>query len=317
MRGLWLENGLILREDLPDPPVPAGEALIKVRLAGICGTDLELVEGYLGFRGVPGHEFVGEVVEAPRGGPPPGTRVVGEINAACGRCRRCREGRRNHCADRTVLGILGRQGAFAEYLTLPVENLHAVPEGLADEEAVFVEPLAAACRILDQIEVGPGLRAAVLGDGRLGHLVALTLKAAGADVTVLGRHPERLAKLTERGFTTSPSPGPHLERFGLTVDCTGKPSGFSDALRLCEPTGILVLKSTYHGPADLALTPVVIDEIRVIGSRCGPFPPAIRALEAGDVPVRDLVEGIYPLSDGIRAMQSARGALKILLAPDR
>ena len=316
MQGLTFDGSLSFRMDLPMPKVGPGEALVRVRMAGICRTDLEIVKGYMGFRGVLGHEFVGEVVESPdssRAGP--GERVVGEINAACADCDRCREGSPRHCANRTVLGILGRDGAFAEYLTLPLENLHRVPPEVADEEAVFVEPLAAAYRILEQMSIVEETRVAVLGDGRLGHLVAHALRAAGANVTLVGRHPDRLEAIAKHGVETAGPDDLGDERFPLTVECTGNPSGFALATRHTEPRGTLVLKSTYAGSPPLDLAPVVIDEIRVVGSRCGPFRPALDALAARSVPVRDLVDGVRPLSGGQAAFEEAGKGLKILLVP--
>ncbi len=314
MRGLYFDGSLTFRTDLPDPEPAAGDALVRVTLAGICRTDLEITAGYMGFRGVPGHEFVGELI-TPSGGFPAGARVTGEINAACGVCPTCRSGKPRHCPDRTVLGISGRDGAFAERLTLPAGNLHAIPDAIPDPDAVFAEPLAAAYRICEQIGVPEGVRVAVLGDGRLGHLVSWVLHDAGAEVMVIGRHADRLGALAETGLKTAVASRLDRSRFPVTVDCTGTADGFRQALACTEPTGTLVLKSTFHGGSDLNLAPVVIDEVTVVGSRCGRFEPAIEALAAGRIPVHRLVEATYPLSEGVRAFRRARGALKVLLQP--
>src|SRR5262245_39474015 len=271
MRALWLEDGRLDVRDAPPPQAVPGEALVRVRLAGICGTDLELVQGYYPFAGVPGHEFVGEVESAPGAEEWLGRRVVGEINVVCGRCPTCVRGDRPHCERRTVLGIRGRHGAFAERLALPVENLHTVPEELTDAQAVFVEPLAAALRIQEQVRIGPEQRVLVLGPGRLGQLVARTLASTGCVLEVAGR-----------GYRP-------LERWAdVVVDCTGDPQALAVARDAVRPRGTIVLKSTYHGEAPQNLSPVVVDELRLVGSRCGPFPEALAALAHGAVSVDDL-----------------------------
>lgn len=314
MSGVWLEEGaLSVRRDLPVPEPPEGEALVRVLVAGICGTDVELVRGYYPYTGIPGHEFVGLVEEGPAA--LLGRRVVGEINAVCGRCPDCRSGRRNHCPHRTVLGIAGRNGAFAEHLVLPSENLHAVPDGLASEAAVFTEPLAAALRIRDQVTVGPETRVLVVGDGKLGLLVAPVMAGAGCDLSVAGKHPEKLGLLAGPGVRTLAPEAVSARAFDVAVECTGDPEGFALALKALRPRGTLVMKSTYA--ADLRLRPdaLVVDEITVIGSRCGPFAPALRMLAGGAVRVEPLVHARYPLERALEAFDHARrpGALKILL----
>ncbi len=371
---------LQVRDDYPRPVPPPGEALVRVRLAGICNTDLEIVRGYMGFRGVLGHEFVGVVEEcavrseavrneaqseaerrlvrsearseaegrlagsearseaerrlvrseaqseaegrlagsearSEAEGRLIGQRVVGEINAYCGECPTCRAGRPTHCPHRTTLGIWGRDGAFAEYLTLPIRNLHVVPDGVPDEAAVFTEPLAAALEILEGVHIRPTDRVVVLGDGKLGLLVAQVLALLGGDLTVVGRHREKLAILARRGIPTALE----SEAEGLTADvvveCTGKPEGFAAARRILRPRGTLVLKSTYHGRVEADLTGLVVDEITLAGSRCGPFPPALRLLQRGLVDVLPLVSAVYPLAQGVEAFARAAepGVLKVLL----
>ncbi len=329
MRGLWLEDGRArLRDDLPLPEPPEGEALIRVLRAGLCNTDLELVRGYYPFRGVLGHEFVGAVEEGPSS--LLGRRVVGEINAVCGTCRHCTAGRRSHCARRTVLGIVDRHGAFAEYLTLPIPNLHLVPDEVSTDTAVFAEPLAAALEITEQVQLRPGDRVLVAGDGKLGQLVARALGLTGCEVVAVGRHPRKLALLEASGVRTVLLPrdsgeedtepdwnGGALEpgSFDVAVECTGNPSGFALARRALRPRGTLVLKSTYAGRLTMDASSVVVDEIALVGSRCGPFPPALRLLTAGRVEVESLIDARYPLAEAEAALERAgrRGTLKVLL----
>jgi threonine dehydrogenase-like Zn-dependent dehydrogenase len=316
MRGLWLEGRMIgLRDDLPAPVPPPGEALVRVTAAGICNTDLELVRGYYPFTGVPGHEFVGTVEAAPGAPHWQGRRVVGEINASCGRCGACAEGRRTHCERRTVLGIVGRNGAFAERLTLPIENLHEVPEGVPDEAAVFTEPLAAALEIQEQVRIGPGDSVLVVGDGKLGNLVAQTLALTGCALTVIGRHAAKLALLADRGIRTA---GPDAIRPGqvdVAVECTGNPEGFDLARAAVRPRGTIVLKSTYAGLTSLDMSRIVVDEITLVGSRCGPFAPALALLAERRVDVAPLVHARFPLADGVAAFEAAArpGVLKVLV----
>ena len=315
MRALYFDGGDPRVEELPVPDPGPGEARVRVRLAGICATDLHIVRGYMGFRGVLGHEFVGEVVEHPD---PDlfGARVCGEINLGCGGCDRCRRGLSRHCGARTVLGILGKDGCFAEHLTLPVGNLHRVPDAVPDERAVFAEPLAAAFEILEQVHVEPGDRVAVLGDGKLGSLCARVLVRAGCDVTLVGRHRRKLALAARAGARTATADDLLDGPFDLVVEATGSPGGFAKARGLLRPRGTLVLKSTYHGAVTVDAAPLVIDEITIVGSRCGPFAPALRALEAGLDPT-DLIDATYPLEEGVAALEHAArpGAAKVLLAP--
>ena len=300
--------------DRPDPSAPA-ECVIGVRLAGICGTDLELARGYAGFSGVPGHEFVGVVEAAPaQDATWVGRRVVGEINVGCGRCDHCRDGPRAHCAARTVVGIRGRDGAFAERLSLPAINLHAVPDGLSDECAVFVEPVAAACEILEQVELSAGARVAVVGDGRLGLIVGQVLRSTGVDVQLFGRHAEKLSVATELGLRATPVDGmPRDRRFDVAVDATGRPGGLAAAVALVRPRGTVVLKTTVHGETPLSLEPVVVHELTILGSRCGPFDRAIDMLASGAVRTDALVAATLPLDRFDEAFDLARRRLKVLL----
>src|SRR5579862_2003917 len=277
-------DGLCFRDNWPEPSIDDDEALVRVRMAGICNTDLEIVRGYMGYSGVLGHEFVGEV---------DGRRVVGEINAACGTCSFCRQGLDRHCPNRTVLGILGRDGAFADYLALPCRNLHQIPDSLEDDVAVFVEPTAAAFEILEQVALQPEDRVALLGDGKLALLIAQVLRDH-CRLRVFGKHPEKLALLTDIDASTE-SPAGH---FDVVVEATGTSHGFQQAMELVRPRGTLVLKSTVAAAADLNLAPLVINEVTVVGSRCGPFQPAIEALASGRVDPRPLIQGVYGLEHG-------------------
>lgn len=313
MLALHLDGRAARVVDRPRPAPAAGYALVRVSLAGVCNTDLELVKGYMGFRGVLGHEFVGLVVE----GPPDwqGRRVVGEINFACGTCETCASGLPRHCPHRRVMGIQDADGAIAEYVVVPVSNLHAVPDALPDERAVFTEPLAAAFEIACQVAIEPGTRCLVLGDGKLGLLAAQVLQAAGADVLAVGHHEAKLALLARRGIRTAlesdwtPAPTP------LVVEATGTPRGFQAALAATRPRGTLVLKSTLAEHPNLDLAPIVIHEIQVVGSRCGPFEPALDALATGAVDVAALVDERIPLARAAEALAAAArpGALKVLV----
>ena len=321
MRALIVSDRLTYREDYPMPDPPPGEALIRVTRGGICNTDIEILKGYFGFRGVLGHEFAG-VVEAlnPLPGSAPhvsvGDRVVGEIN-----CVPCDSPSRNafeRAQDpaRSTLGIDRRDGAFADYTVLPIVNLHRVPDGVDDDEAVFTEPLAAACQILEQVHIRPTDRVAVLGDGKLGLLCAQVI-AAGApcELTVVGKHATKLEVARRRGIRTTCVEAAPLRAFDVVVECTGSPAGFEHARQLLRPRGTLVLKSTYHGLPQVNLTMIVVDEITVVGSRCGPFAAALRLLEQKRVDVRPLIHARYPLSQGDAAIEHAQrpGVLKVLL----
>jgi len=311
------DQGLRVVRDRPIPDPAPGEVRIRTLLAGICNTDLEILRGYAGFRGIPGHEFVGviDAVDAAGDATLLGRRVVGEINVGCGSCETCRAGRVTHCPNRTALGIRSRDGALADYFCLPRANLHPVFDAIPNEAAVFVEPLAAACRILEQVHVGPSQRIVVLGDGKLGLLVAQVLALTGSRLTVVGHHPEKLAILARRGIETRSDV--QDENADLVVECTGQPGGLAAARRLLRSGGTLVLKSTYHGPVEVDFSAMVVDEIQVVGSRCGPFAPALRMLAQGLIDVSSLVEAEYPLDQAQAAFEHAgrRGALKVLVRP--
>ncbi|HEY9675955.1 MAG TPA: alcohol dehydrogenase catalytic domain-containing protein [Waterburya sp.] len=314
MQALWLENNqLQLRQDVPIPDPPPGEALVRVVRAGICNTDLELIRGYYPYTGILGHEFVGIVEQGPEH--LLGQRVVGEINAVCGQCRFCRSGQPTHCENRTVLGIVNRNGAFADYLSLPVENLHPVPDTVSTDVATFTEPVAAALEIQQQVTVGTSERVLVVGDGKLGQLVAQTLALTGCDLLVIGRHREKLANLAARGIQTGLEDAVTDRAFDLAVECTGNPAGFALARRALRPRGTLVLKSTYAAQLTFDASSLVVDEITLMGSRCGPFPPALQLLSSGQIDVEPLIHARYPLSEGLVAFERAKtkGVLKVLL----
>ena len=302
-------------EDVPEPETCDESVLVRVTLAGVCNTDLEIAKGYMGFSGVLGHEFVGRV----EGGPEElrGQRVVGEINFACQSCPICAQGLQRHCPSRQVMGILEADGCFAEQVRVPAANLHAVPDAVSDELAVFTEPLAAAFEILEQVHVEPGRNCVVLGDGKLGLLVAQVLHQAGARVLAVGRHPEKLAILAKRDIETCLESEWRGDLASLVVEATGTPEGFEQAVAATQPRGTLVLKSTVAESPGLNLAPLVIDEISVVGSRCGPFPPALRALETGAVDVASLVCDRIPLARGDEALRRALepGVLKVLVEP--
>jgi len=314
MRALYWDGGALkFRENHPEPKTTGGEAIVRVRLAGICSTDLQIFQGYMGFRGVPGHEFVGEVV---KGAPAlAGTRVVGEINFGCGFCESCRRGLARHCSKRRVMGILNADGCFAEFVTVPARNLHAVPESVSDEEAVFTEPLAAAFEILEQVEVDFTREVLVLGDGKLGILCAQVLAITGARVTLVGKHADKLKLAKGAGVRTVLLADWKPKLFDIVVEATGSTSGLEAALAAVRPRGTLVLKSTVASAHNLSLAPLVINEVTVVGSRCGVFPPALEALARKKIAVTPLIEKVYPLGEGLAAVAQAgkRGARKILL----
>lgn len=314
MRALWLEEQkLRIRDDLLLPEAAAGEALIRVVAAGVCNTDLELTRGYYPYRGIPGHEFVG-IVEKGRENLV-GRRVVGEINAACHRCGPCRSGRPTHCDERTVLGIKDRNGAFAEYLTLPVENLHLVPDELPTEIAVFTEPLAAALEIQEQVEISKDDRVLIVGAGKLGQLIARTLSLIGCDLTVVARRPAAIALLRACGIRTIAPEEIAARAFDVAVECSGDPAGFDAARNALRARGTLVMKSTYAGELTVNASALVVDEITLVGSRCGPFAPALRMLADGRVDPRPLIETTFPLQSAVEAFARAQqpGALKVLV----
>jgi len=317
------EPGAIALREVP-APAREGECVIRVSMAGICGTDLQILEGYAEFRGIPGHEFVGIVQDAPGDAAAwIGKRVVGEINIGCGRCQWCAQGVKEHCIERTVVGIRHHHGAFADLVTLPAANLHEIPEALDDEAAVFVEPVAAACRIFEQIAVDDRQRVAVVGDGRMGLLVAQVLRTAAPDVTVFGRHGTRITRIfherkldvaRQLGLTAECSDAriPLARRFDIVVDVTGRPEGLPRALELVRPRGIVVMKSTFHGEAPIASWPIVVDEVTIVGSRCGPFQPAIDLLASGAVQVKPLISRVTTLDEHEAAFAHARRELKVL-----
>lgn len=315
MRALWLENRqLRLRDDVPRSG-SSEEAVIRLLLAGICNTDLELVRGYYPFTGVPGHEFVGVVDQGPEN--LVGKRVTGEINATCGTCPSCLAGRPSHCLNRTVLGIANRHGAFADYLTLPSRNLHVVPDAISNEEAVFTEPLAAAIRIQEQVNISARERVLVVGDGKLGQLVAQTLALTGCLLTVVGRHRSKLELLETRGIETASENAIPAGSFDIAIECAGNPAGFALARNALRPRGTLVMKSTYAGDLTFNASAAVVDEITLVGSRCGPFAPAIELLRTHRVDVKPMIHATYTLSDALAAFEHASrpGVLKILLRP--
>lgn len=315
MGGAYLGGGALhYATELPRPEAGLGETRVAVRVAGVCATDLALARGYMGFRGIPGHEFVGTALD----GPLAGKRVVGEINAGCGACQRCTAGDPRHCEQRTVLGILGRGGAFAEELSLPHGNLVEVPAEVSDDAAVFAEPLAAAGAILEQVELSVDQPALVVGDGRLGLCCAAVLAAHGAQVDLLGRHAQRQALLPtgvrHLGIPLDPAQEPP-RRYPLVVEASGRPECLAGALRWTEPRGTLVLKTTTEAPVQLDLAPLVVDEIRLLGSRCGRFQPALDWLADGSIDPRPWIAARYPLAEVERALDEAGrgGVLKVLL----
>ena len=315
-----LDGSVRLDKNRPKPTPSQGEAVIKPLLAGICDTDLQIVKGYMAYKGVLGHEFVGVVESAPDKSLV-GKRVVGEINCECGVCKVCRDGRKKHCPNRTVLGIMGRDGGFADYLTLPVEKLHVVPDSIPDNSAVFTEPLAAAFQVLRQVSIKRSDRVAVIGDGKLGLLVAQVARLVEeCDLLAIGHHPDRLAILERKGINTS------LEKkieeleyeFDYVIDATGASSGFRRALKLVKPGGAIILKTTIANRGEFDLNKVVIDEITIIGSRCGPFEEALGALEIGLVDTESLITEVMSLNDGEAAIKKAaeNDTIKILLSMD-
>jgi threonine dehydrogenase-like Zn-dependent dehydrogenase len=313
MQAVWLENNQLSLRDISQPTKP-NEALIRIRKAGICSTDLELVKGYYPYAGVPGHEFVGEVINAPDKNWI-GARVVGDINAVCGLCEACRNGRPTHCENRTVLGIVNRDGVFAEYTTLPLENLHRVPDSVPDELAVFTEPLAAALEIQQQIQIQPTDRVLVIGAGRLGQLIAQTLALTGCDLHVVARHSLQQNLLTARGIRITSEAEIQPRKWDIVVEVTGSSEGFNLARKAIRPRGTLVMKSTYKGDVTVNFSSIVVDEINIIGSRCGPFEPALRLMEKHEVDPTVLIADAYGLKDALKAFEKAAqpGVLKVLV----
>ncbi|MGE0823194.1 MAG: alcohol dehydrogenase catalytic domain-containing protein [Candidatus Binatia bacterium] len=312
----WDGKQLHMQVNCPEPTVPEDWALVRISLAGICSTDLQILQGYMGFRGIPGHEFVGTVVAGPVGLQT--KRVVGEINFACGRCEWCHKQLGRHCPQRRVMGILEADGSFAEYLTIPVANLHIVPNFVSDEEAVFAEPLAAAFEVLEQLHLVPGTEVVVLGDGKLGMLCAQVLHLAGAGVTVVGKHEKKLAVLRNLGIWTVALGEWQPHPVGVVIEATGSTQGLQMAMATLRPRGTLVMKSTVVNEHRVSLAPLVIHEITVVGSRCGRFSPALQALAQKRIVTTGLIDQVYPLSEGVTALQHAArsGVLKVLLRPD-
>lgn len=318
MLALLYSNGqLTLHKNYPRPVPQPDEALVRVTLAGICSTDLEIVRGYVpDFAGVLGHEFVG-VVEASQDDSWLGKRVVSSINIGCQTCHFCRQHGPEHCPERQVIGIHHRDGVFAEYVTVPLRNLHRVPDNVSDEQAVFTEPLAAALRIQEQVIIRPSARTAVIGPGRLGLLVAQVLQKVGSNVTVLGRRRDSLRLPASWGMSTGLAADFPDDSFDFIVEATGNNDGFAQAIRLVRPLGTIILKSTFAGESRLNLTKVVVGEINVLGSRCGPFAPALRLLAENRIRIEPMIVAEYPLQDALAAFQKAAqpDVLKILLRP--
>ncbi|MDO8834537.1 MAG: alcohol dehydrogenase catalytic domain-containing protein, partial [Vicinamibacterales bacterium] len=313
---LWMEQGELTLVETPAPDCP-GDCVVRVTLAGICGTDLHMRRGYADYTGIPGHEFVGVVEQVPVPAQRHwlGQRVVGDINIGCGTCGPCSRGAKTHCEKRDVLGIRRRHGAFAEYLTLPAANLHPVPDAVDDRAAVFTEPVAAACRILEQIDLGPSRTVAILGDGRMGLLVAQVLATTGAPVVLWGRHDARLTLARSLGLDarlTAAGPLPAAERFDVVVEVTGRADGLERALGCVRPLGTVVMKTTAHEAPAMATWPIVVHEVTIVGSRCGPFLPALEKLASGAVLTGPLIEGVFGLEDFDRAFAAAEHGLKVL-----
>lgn len=316
MKALRFTGGELKLAEVERPSI-AGEALVRVSLSGICNTDVEIVRGYAGFQGTIGHEFVGVVEESVDKPDLVGKRVVGEINVGCGTCKRCAKGDPRHCPDRTVLGIKGRDGAHAEFLTLPSRNLIEVPAGVADEQAVFVEPLAAAYGIAEQVEVGPETSVAVIGDGKLGLLCAFAMSLRTKNLIIVGKHEEKLELAESRDIEAVwlPTIGKFEPVFDVVIEASGSESGFATALDMVKPRGKIVLKSTFSGRPQWEAWRVVVDEITIVGSRCGRFEPALKLLEDGKIDLSDMISAEMPLSRGVEAMAEAQkhGVMKVLL----
>ena len=314
MRAVRTKEGKPAVVEVPEPVAGPGEALVRMLLAGICATDFEIIKGYMCFEGTLGHEFVGRVVHSPEPSLV-GKRVVGGINCGCGQCAFCERGLSRHCPTRTVLGIVGRDGAFADLLTLPVENLVPLPDTIKDEEAVFAEPIAAALEIAEQVNIPPSLPVLVMGDGRLGTLTAIVLSEAGADVTVSGRVPGKMALLKDLGFTLLAQDD--ARRFPLVVDATGSSDAVNDAIKKTEPRGTLVLKTTTYKPPQVNFAQVVVDEISIVGSRCGLIEKAVELIGKGRLPLARLVTAVYDLAEAPEAFRVASlpTSLKVFLKP--
>ncbi len=316
MKALRFANGELKVEEI-DRPSAGVEALVRVTMSGICNTDVEIVRGYAGFEGTIGHEFVGLVEESAEKPELAGKRVVGEINAGCGTCERCIKGDERHCPERTVMGIKGRDGAHAEYLTLPARNLIEVPSGVPDEQAVFLEPLAAAIGITEQVEVGPETSVAVIGDGKLGLLCAFAMSLRTQNLIIVGKHEEKLELAESRDIEAVwlPTIGKFEPVFDVVIEASGSESGFALALDMVKPRGKIVLKSTFSGKPTWEAWRVVVNEVTIVGSRCGRFEPALKILDEGKIDLRDMISAKMPISRGVEAMAEAqkKGVMKILL----
>jgi alcohol dehydrogenase len=316
MRAIYFDGQEIQERRMPKPRARRGEAVIRIHMAGICSTDLEIMRGYMDFHGIPGHEFVGTVVSAPVNGLI-GTRVVGEINVPCGVCATCKRGDVKHCPDRSVLGIHKRHGAFAEFVTLPVNNLHSVPPGVSDREAAFCELVAAACEVPERFPITRKTRVAVLGDGRLAALISQVVAAETKHVVVLGRNAKKLSVIGKLGIETADITKNNVpgRAFDMVIECTGSPGGLPTAAVLVRPRGTIVLKSTYHRRLSWNPSPIAVDEITVAGSRCGPFKTALAMLQAGTVRVLPFLTAVYHFDDWRKALRRAgrTDSFKVLL----
>jgi threonine dehydrogenase-like Zn-dependent dehydrogenase len=314
VRALTFEEGIAkLQEDMPEPTRGPQQAIVRPVVMGICDTDLQIMQGYSGFSGVLGHEFVGVVVDGPQEWM--GQRVVADINFACGACPTCLAGDVHHCPQRTVMGIVQAHGAFAERVAVPVSNLLRVPDHVSDQDAVFTEPLAAAFEILEQVNIDDSMTTLVIGDGKLGSLCAQVLATTGATVVLWGHHQHKIDRIAKRGIQGALEPTWTGRPFDVVVEATGSKAGLQAAINAVRPRGTVVLKSTVAGAHELSLAPIVIDELRLVGSRCGPFDKALAALSDGDIDVASLIDAVYPLSDGLKALDHARrsGVMKVLL----
>lgn len=317
MKGLWLENKVLsFHKDINTPTATQGEVVVKVLRSGICSTDMELINGYYPYCGVIGHEFVGRVIDESAPENLKGKRVVGEINCVCHECRFCLMGLKRHCAKRTVMGIVNRFGTHVEYLCLPIENLFVVPDELSSKDLCFVEPLAAALEIQEQISIKTSDRVAVIGDGKLGLLISKTIKLTSCNLTVFGRHKEKLSLLKKDGInTTLEYSGSDHGAYDVVIECTGNKSSFSQAIQMLRPRGTLVMKSTHEGNTEFNAADVVVNELTLIGSRCGPFDKAIEVLKAGKVHLIDMLQKEFPLEEACQAFEYAKkkGVLKVQL----
>lgn len=317
MRAVVFDNGLKLDKNYAKPSPRKGEALIKVNTIGICNTDYEITKGYMGYKGVLGHEFTGVVEEINADDKSLlNKRVVGEINCGCGECEWCNQGLERHCPNRSTLGIWQREGCFAEYVCLPVKNLLEIPENVSDEEAVFTEPLAAALEILEQIHIPPYKKIAVLGDGKLGLMIALALNAAGLDLILIGKHENKLEIAKKQGVKTKLLSDVEIKKeYDFVVEATGSISGFETSLALTKPRGTLILKSTIAASKEFNFAPVVVDEITIVGSRCGQFAPALRLLESGRIDVKPLISDIFELNESIAAFErnKEKSSIKVIV----